>query len=163
MLERLLGTGFNKETSINLINSAILNANKEDMYATLDIGIFDLYGGKMELIKSGACPTYVKRNHNVSVIKSTSLPAGIVNDIKVDAYDKEIEDGDIIILCSDGIIESNNEYSNKELWIKYLLEDIQTDSPERIADIILKEAIDNNIGKAKDDMSVIVGKIVKKK
>ena len=90
------------------------------------------------------------------------MPAGIVNDISVDTYDTDLNDGDIVVICSDGIIESNNEYANKELWIKYLLEEIQTDSPERIADIILHEAIDNNFGKAKDDMTVIAFRVNKK-
>ncbi len=163
MLERLLSSGFDKETSINLINSAILNANKEEMYATLDIEILDLYEGKMEILKNGACPTYVKRNKNVSLIKSESLPTGIVNDINIDTYDKDLESGDIVVICSDGIIESNHEYANKELWVKYLLEEIQTDSPEKIADIILHEAIDNDFGKAKDDMSIIAFKVNKKR
>ena len=162
MLERLFNTGFDKETSINLINSAIMNANKEEMYATLDIEILDLYAGKMQILKNGACPTYIKKNKNVNLIKSTSLPTGIVSDISVDTYDTDLADGDIVVICSDGIIESNKEYANKELWVKYLLEEIQTDSPERIADIILHEAIDNDFGKAKDDMTVIAFKVNKK-
>lgn len=163
MLERLLSSGFDKETSINLINSAIINANKEEMYATLDIEILDLYSGKIEILKNGACPTYVKRNKNVTLIKSTSLPTGILDNINIDTYDKDLKDGDIIVICSDGIMDSNKEYANKELWIKYLLEEIQTDSPERIADIILHEAIDNDFGKAKDDMSIIAIKVNKKR
>ena len=162
MLERLFNTGFDKETSINLINSAIMNANKEEMYATLDIEILDLYAGKMQILKNGACPTYIKKNKSVNLIKSTSLPTGIVSDISVDTYDTDLADGDIVVICSDGIIESNKEYANKELWVKYLLEEIQTDSPERIADIILHEAIDNDFGKAKDDMTVIAFKVNKK-
>ena len=162
MLERLFSTGFDKETSINLINSAIMNANKEDMYATLDIEILDLYAGKMQILKNGACPTYIKKNKNVNIIKSTSLPTGIISDISVDTYDTDLTDGDIVVICSDGIIESNKEYANKELWVKYLLEEIQTDSPERIVDIILHEAIDNDFGKAKDDMTVIAFKVNKK-
>ena len=163
MLERLLSSGFDKETSINLINAAIMNANKEEMYATLDIQILDLYAGKMEILKNGACPTYVKSNKNVTIIKSNSLPTGIMSEINIDTYDKDLENGDIVVICSDGIIESNKEYANKELWIKYLLEEIQTDSPEKIADIILHEAIDNDFGKAKDDMSVIAFKVNKKR
>lgn len=162
MLERLLSSGFDKETSINLINAAIMNANKEEMYATLDIQILDLYAGKMEILKNGACPTYVKSNKNVTIIKSNSLPTGIMSEINIDTYDKDLENGDIVVICSDGIIESNKEYANKELWIKYLLEEIQTDSPEKIADIILHEAIDNDFGKAKDDMTVIAFKVNKK-
>lgn len=162
MLERLLGSGFDKDTSIKLINSAILTANKDDNYATLDISILDLYTGNMELLKNGACPTYVKKNRNVSLIKSTSLPTGIMKNIQIDTYDKDLEDGDIVIMCSDGILDSNMEFANRDLWLKYLLEDIQTDIPERIADIILREAIDNCVGKPKDDMSVIVFKVMKK-
>ena len=159
MLERLLTSGFNKETSINLINSAILSANKEEMYATLDVEILDLFAGKIEILKNGACPTYIKRNKNVIMVKSNSLPTGIVDNVKIDTYDKDLEDGDIIVICSDGILESNKEYQNPEQWLKYLLEDINTDSPERIADIILKESVDNDFGKPKDDMSVIAIKV----
>ena len=162
MLERLLSSGFDKDTSINLINSAILTANKEEMYATLDIEILDLYAGKIQFLKNGACPTYIKKNRNVTILQSDSLPAGIMDELKIDTYDKDLEDGNIMVICSDGIIESSKEYANSELWIKYLLEDMQTDSPERIADIILKEAIDNDFGKPKDDMSVIVAKVIKK-
>ena len=59
MLERLLMSGFDKDTSIDLINTTIMNVN-EEIFATLDIAIIDLYNGKIEFIKNGACPTYVK-------------------------------------------------------------------------------------------------------
>ena len=64
-------------------------------------------------------------------------------------------------MCSDGIIESNSEYENKELWLKYLLEEMETDNPQKIADIILAEAVDNNYGIPKDDMTVVVVKLEK--
>ena len=65
-------------------------------------------------------------------------------------------------MVSDGILDSNIEYKNKELWLKYLLEDMEIKNPQKIADIILNEAIDNNFGNVKDDMSVIVWKVMKK-
>ena len=65
-------------------------------------------------------------------------------------------------MCSDGILDSNVEYKNKELWIKYLLEDIEITNPQKIADIILNESIDNTFGKVKDDMTVVVFKFIKK-
>ena len=64
-------------------------------------------------------------------------------------------------MCSDGILESNTEYKNKELWLKELLEDINTDDVQKICNIIKQEAIDNGFGIAKDDMTVIVAKIEK--
>ena len=66
-------------------------------------------------------------------------------------------------MCSDGILDSNVEYKNKELWVKYLLEDMETNNPQKISDIILNEAVDNNFGKIKDDMSILVCKLIIKK
>ena len=66
-------------------------------------------------------------------------------------------------MCSDGIIESNTEYDNKELWLKFLLEDMETEDPQKMSEIILNEAIDNNYGMPKDDMTVIVLKLEKQK
>lgn len=161
MLKRLLDSGFERETSIDLINSNLLNVS-EDVFATLDIVIIDLYKGNIEFVKNGACPTYIKNNRKIQIIKSLTLPAGIVKETNTDVFDKDIENNDIIVMCSDGILDSNIEYKNKELWIKYLLEDINVVNPQKIADIILNESIDNNFGKIKDDMSVLVCKLIKK-
>ena len=161
MLKDLLEVGFKKEESIGLINSSLQDLDKE-VFSTLDILIVDLYKGKLEFIKNGACPTYVKNGKKVQIIKANSLPAGIVDNLKLQVYDKDINNGDILLMCSDGILDSNIEYKNKELWIKYLLEDIETQNTKKIADLILNEAIDNNYGIAKDDMTVMVCKFLEK-
>lgn len=161
MLENLLLSGFDKKTSLELINSSLINQN-EEIFATLDIAIVDLYKGNIEFIKSGACPTYIKNNKKVQIIKANSLPAGIINNTNLQSFDRDINAGDIMLMCTDGILDSNVEYKNKELWIKYLLEDIETVNTKKIADLILNEAIDNCYGIAKDDMSVIVCKFLNK-
>lgn len=51
MLENLLQSGFDKNTSLDLINTALMNQN-EEIFATLDIAIIDLYEGTIEFIKS---------------------------------------------------------------------------------------------------------------
>ena len=161
MLENLLLSGFDKKTSLELINSSLINQN-EEIFATLDIAIIDLYSGNVEFIKSGACPTYIKYGNKVQIIKANSLPAGIINDANLQLFDKDIAEGEIMLMCTDGILDSNVEYKNKELWIKYLLEDIETTNTKKIADLVLNEAIDNNYGVAKDDMSVVVCKFLNK-
>ncbi len=162
MLQRLLASGFDKDTSIELINSTLSINTEEDTFATLDIAILDLYSGNIEFIKNGACPTYIKEKKDVQIIKALSLPAGILENINLVVYDKDIEDNDILVMCSDGIMESNTEYQNKELWVRDILQSIQTDNVQKIADIITKEAIDNGYGVAKDDMTIIVAKFIKR-
>ena len=162
MLERLLTAGFDKDVSLKLINSTLSANTDEDMYATLDIQILDLFNGNMEFIKNSACPTYIKRGKEVHLLKAMSLPTGILNETDLVVYDYDLQDGDILVMCTDGVIDSNKEYLNKHVWLKYLLEDIEVNDAQKIADIILGEAIDNDYGNQKDDMTVIVAKITKK-
>lgn len=163
ILERSLKAGFEKEVSVQSINSAIYAGGQEqDMYATLDVGILDLYAGKIEFIKNAACPTYLKRKDQVKLIQADSLPTGILPEIKLEVYEQDLEDGDLFVMCSDGVIEADKEYLNKEVWIKYLLEDMNLTDAQKIADIILSEAIDKDYGKEKDDMTVIVARVNKR-
>ena len=162
MLERLLTAGFEKDVSLQLINSTISANTDDDMFATLDIEILDLFKGNMEFIKNSACPTYVKRGRQVQLLKSMSLPTGILSDIDLVVYDYDLQPGDILVMCTDGVLDSNKEYLNRELWLKYLLEDMETEDAQKMADIIIGEAIDNDFGKQKDDMTVMVAKIGEK-
>ncbi len=43
-----------------------------------------------------------------------------------------------------------------------MFEDLNTDDAQQIANMVLNEAIDNEFGMKKDDMTVIVAKINKK-
>ena len=158
LLKRLLDSGFNKENSIDLINTNLLNVG-EDVFATLDLAIIDLYKGTIEFIKAGCSPTYIKNNKKVQMIKSQTIPAGIVKNISKQVLEKQIENEQLIVMCTDGIIDSNIEYKNKSLWVKYLLEDMENTNPQKVADIVLNEAVDNNFGKVKDDMSILTCKI----
>lgn len=159
MLQKLLISGFDKEVSIGLINSAINLSSNEETYATIDISIVDLKNGNIEFVKNGACPTFIKSKNKVEVIKTVSFPAGMLDKIDLVVYDKDLKPNDIIVMCSDGILESNVEYDNKEIWLKSLLENIESEDIEKIANIIMQEAIDNGLGIAKDDMTVIVAKL----
>ena len=159
MLERMLISGFEKEESVKLINSVLSTNYDDEMYATLDIAVIDLNIGNVEILKSGACPTYIKSKNKVELIQESSTPAGMINDIKLTTFDKDLNDGDILVMCTDGILDASGKY--KEEWLKDVLTDIQTKNVQKIADIIIREAIDQGLGIANDDMTVIVAKIEK--
>ncbi len=159
MLTQTLSAGFDKEDSIELINSTV-KLSTEEIFATMDVAIFDLYKGIVEFIKNGSCRTYIKNKQNIDIVEPNSLPLGILNDVDFTAYDKDLHDGDIFIMCSDGIIDSNQVQAGDK-WFLKLIKEINTNNVKKMADIILNEAIDNGYGILKDDMSVIVAKVTK--
>ena len=159
MLKQTLSAGFEKEDSLELINSTI-KLSSEEIYSTMDVAVLDLYTGVIEFIKNGSCNTYIKNKQSIDIVESNSLPLGILNDVDFTAYDKDMRDGDIFIMCSDGVIDSNKEQADDKWFIK-MLKEINTNNANKIADIILNEAIDNGYGVLKDDMTVIVMKVSK--
>ena len=72
---------------------------------------------------------------------------------------QHLGDGEIIVMCSDGVLNSKSDYGT---WMEDFIKNISTKNVQKIADLILAEALDNYKGTAKDDMTVIVSKIVKK-
>ena len=161
LVKQMLSAGFNKDESIKMINSRLNLAGNSEIYSSLDISILDLYVGKVELLKNGACSTYIKNKKNIRKIDSTSMPVGIVNNIELQSNTIDIIDGDIIIMCSDGVLEAKDD--TKREWIEDFLKNVYTNNVQKLADLILAEAVDNSFGIAQDDMTVIVSKIVKKK
>ena len=126
----------------------------------MDVAIFDLYKGIVEFIKNGSCKTYIKNKQTIEIVESNSLPLGILNDVDFSVYDRDMHDGDILVMCSDGITDSVPEQTDDK-WLVRLIKDINTNNVKKMADIILREAVDNGYGVAKDDMTVIVAKVSK--
>lgn len=106
MLKQTLAAGFEKEDSLELINSTV-KLSSEEIYSTMDVAVLDLYTGIVEFIKNGSCRTYIKNKQSIDIVEANSLPIGILNDVDFTVYDKDMKDGDIFVMCSDGIIDSN--------------------------------------------------------
>ena len=158
-LEKLLDTGFEEERAIKLINSYLLVGRTEDNFATIDAMVFDPANGLADFIKIGACPTFISNKlGQVSAIDSNSLPAGIVENIEIEAKTKMLKRGSTMVMLTDGILDANPD--KKDEAIKELLAAVKNTSAQRLADIILQESVDSNFGIAKDDMTVIVARVV---
>lgn len=156
LLEKYINADLDKKLAVELINSYIMLGKNKDNYATLDLVIFNPDDAALSFIKYGACPTYIKQDGKVKMISSTSLPIGASIKIEPSISKESLGRGDYLVIVSDGVLEAKN---NDIEWIKGLLNSITTVLPQRIADIILQEAIDTNYGAISDDMTVIVAKI----
>lgn len=163
LLEKFLEAGFSEEVALNTINSMLMLKSEEEIFTTLDISTIDLYSGKLQVIKTGAASTFIKKKDRVEVINSNSLPVGMLKDVDFQIYEQFLEDGDFIIMMSDGVLEANEEVANKEGWMKEVIKDIDSFNPQTIANMVMKEAKKAAKGKIKDDMTVLATKIWKVK
>lgn len=154
LLEQLLDSGFDADTSMKMINSVMVMNSKEDHPATLDYGVIDLHSGMCDLVKIGAAATFVKRGNWVEMIKSTSMPLGIFSDLDYDSTSKKLYHGDMIIMVSDGVIDAL-ESENKDELLGKIISAIKSDNPKEIADRILECATEKK-ERLNDDMTVLV-------
>ncbi len=162
LLEQLLDSGFDKDTTVRLINSILVLKSPNESFATIDLSMIDLFAGNVEFAKIGSASTFIKRGTKIEVIKSTSLPVGMLESIDMEITGKTLGDGDFIIMMTDGILDSDSENENKEQWVIDMLSSIETVNPQEIADALLRRAIQNYNGILCDDMTVIAAKVWKK-
>ena len=157
LLEKYINADLDKKMVIELINSYMMLGKNKDNYSTLDVAMFNPDDASLNFIKYGACPTYIKQDGKVKSISSVSLPIGASFKIEPNIFkDTSLGRGDYFVIVSDGILDAKN---NDTEWIKELLNSITTTKPQRVADIILQEAIDTNYGAISDDMTVVVAKV----
>ncbi len=162
ILEQLMEAGFHKDIAIKTVNSILVTKSSDEIFATMDLTIFDLYTGKVEFVKIGAAPSFIKRKNGVvETIKSTSLPIGILEKVDIESFGKKMESGDFLIMVSDGVLDAEKEMENREEWIANMLEEMNDRNPQTIADQILDTAIKKYQNKIEDDMTVLVAKIWK--
>ena len=160
ILEKMMDAKIDNEIVINTINNMLLLKSSEEMFSTLDLGIVDLKKGSLETVKMGACPSYIKReNGEVDLISSSSLPVGILSDIKMDRHNTKLGNGDYVIMVSDGIIDAGKSNNFGDNWLIYFLQKLESTNPKEIANKILDRALELQLGEVDDDMTVLVTKM----
>jgi len=157
LLEDFIESGFDIELAVRMINSVLILKSSEESFSTLDICNIDLYSGRAEFIKIGAAETFLIRDGHVSIIRSSSLPIGMLNNVDLEVTERELRNGDIILMATDGVTDA------EESWLKPVLKSLKYGNPQDIADHIVGEAVKRNGGKTKDDMTVLVARVWLKK
>lgn len=151
-IRRAMEIGAAKETLLYMLNHSI-RARGEECSATVDLFELDLLRGGGVFIKSGAPPSYVKRDSSIFRIRSHTAPIGLMRSIDTERISVEIKGGDHIIMISDGIAEIAEDAP----WLLLLLGEAARRDLKEYASLILSEAKRN--GASGDDMTVTVIRI----
>ncbi|GGE21735.1 stage II sporulation protein E [Marinithermofilum abyssi] len=158
LLRQLLQAGMNEQKAVQTINSILSLRTTDEMFATIDLAMIDLNSAASRFLKIGSTPGFIKRGDEVLMVSAGNPPAGILQDIDVDAVDMQLEPGDLLVMVTDGIYDAPR-HKNKEASMKRLIADIQTKDPQGFADCLLERVIRYHGGEISDDMTVVVAKV----
>jgi len=154
VLEQLMESGFSKHSAIRLINSVMFLKSDKQAFSTIDMGIMDLYSGMCEFIKVGASTTFIKNKNKVEAIRSTTLPIGAFTQVEYEGISWELSDGDMVIMVTDGIVNSL-EGEDKDENLKEYIANLNINNPQEIANMVLEYAMLNSGFDISDDMTVL--------
>ena len=159
LIEKFIESGFSQKTAIDTVNSIMsMKFNEDEKFTTMDLNIVDLYNGEAEFIKVGGVVSFIKRGEEVKVIKSNSLPFGILDSVDVCSEKFKLKHGDIIVSISDGVLDIDKNNIGSYSWLEEYLEYADT-NPSALSRDILEKAMVLSGGKVRDDMTVLVSKI----
>ncbi|MFO7246307.1 MAG: SpoIIE family protein phosphatase [Bacillota bacterium] len=160
LLEKLLELGFDETEAVRTVNHLLLLRSAGEMFATLDLMLVGLRDGAARFIKIGAAPSFTRRGSHVHVIRAGTLPMGVVNEPDIQITHRVLQRGDLVVMTTDGVTGAWPSPSAAEDWIKGFLANLERDEPRRVAADLLGEALRRSQGNARDDMTVLVLKML---
>lgn len=161
ILQQLLQSGMDEKLAIKSVNSVLLLRSSDEVFATVDVALIDMYTAKTTFMKIGSTPSFIKRGNEVISISANNLPVGILQEIDVDLIRVQLQPGDTLIMMTDGIYDAPGHAANKEMWMKRVIQEISADNPQEIADALLETVVRYHKGDIIDDMTVVVAKVDK--
>ena len=161
LFEQFLRSGFSRETAARMINSALVLQRGDGMFSTVDICSIDLYSGVCSFLKAGAAATFIRRDTWVESIVSTSLAAGLLQQLDFDTASRKLYDGDYLIMVTDGVLDAL-EFGREEEVMKELILEISAQEPKEFARELLEHVLRLGGYQAKDDMTVLTARIWRK-
>ena len=155
LMQRFLEAGFSMKAAMRLVNGVLLTGETEHNTSTIDCCNIDLYQGLCHFCKVGAAPSYLKRDNLVEQISSRNLPLGLVEEPESESVTRYLEDGDYIVLLSDGVVDAMNQGIG-EAALPEIISRFQSRNPSELANDILGYVLRQCKGEVRDDMTVLV-------
>ncbi|WP_088105923.1 stage II sporulation protein E [Halalkalibacter urbisdiaboli] len=159
LLQKVLQSGIEETVAIKSINSVLSLRTTDEIFSTLDLAMIDLQDATAKFLKIGSIPSFIKRGNQVIKVEASNLPMGIIQEFDVEVVSEQLKPGDLLIMMSDGIFEAPKHVENKDMWMKRMISELDTDDPQEIADTMLEKVIRSDRGSINDDMTVIVAKV----
>ncbi len=149
VMGRLLRAGLSPDSSLQIVNSALMIKSEDESLSTVDLAGIDLYTGGVTLKKAGAPLTYIKKGGRLMTREMPSLPAGILNNVKFSTETIQLNAGDLVVMVSDGVMTGD------EKWLERLIRTWNEGSAQDLAQAVVQEAIRRRAATKDDDITAV--------
>ena len=147
------------EAVASLLNAALYRTGDRRAFMTLFYGLLDPQSGQIEFVCAGHPFPLVRRAGGViEELGTGTLPLGLRKEVELKAQSVVLEDGDLLVLFTDGLPESVNGPDGDAFGFQKIKQLLATvGSPDRVHDRILL-AFDQHIGHEPltDDLTLVV-------
>lgn len=154
ILTKLLKAGLSEDCSLQVVNSALMVKSEDESLATVDLAKIDLFSGKCSLNKAGAPLSYIKKGSHIHRKTATSLPVGILGNIRFSRESLTLGNSDMLLMLSDGGVTSDD----KELVT--LLKNCSEKSCKDIAKEVVKIATKSRNDGHDDDITAVCIRLI---
>ena len=153
LMTKLCKAGLSYDCALAVVNASLMVKSEEESFATLDLIAFNCFTGKAELMKAGACTTFVKRRGKLLQKAAPSLPLGILNEARFVKEDVTLSKDDLLVMVSDGVMIGSPD------WIEKMIDAWHQGTAEELAGRIAEEARLRRQNDRDDDITVIVMRV----
>jgi stage II sporulation protein E len=154
LVENFYKAGFPNEMIMQSVNQ-LLQISKQDIFSALDLAVFNQASGEVDFIKVGASDGFIKRETSVEIVEAGSLPMGVLEEMQPKITRAVLSVGDVVVLCSDGVADAFGD----RVALGNFINNLVLTSPQNFADTIMHEALNRSGRIAKDDCTIVVGKL----
>ena len=91
---------------LDRVNEAFFRVTLPGVFATLLVVRVDPAGRRWTHASAGHEPGFLRRSGAVEELGSTGLPLGVIADERYEAEEREMEEGDVLVLMTDGLTEA---------------------------------------------------------
>ena len=138
--------------AVRVIAELKQESNLEERFFSLDLCVIDKEKSEAQIYKQAATSTFLLRRETVRKIEMSGLPIGAASGTQLAHMKVELTPGDIIVMCSDGIVDP---FIGTDLFEKRIIKNIGSDV-DTMSNDLLDYAIKRGEGAVTDDMMVVI-------
>ena len=153
----LLSEGVRDGAAARAASDYLFTERKGKVSATLNIVSIDLQTSTMVITRNNPLPVYIASNDEICAFDDECNPIGLYRDTRPLISEMPLEPRLMVVLFTDGLVHAGSRTGDCLDIVTYLQAHADDEGdPQKIADDLLRDAVELDRGRPVDDISIVV-------